>query len=166
MTSDDGSRLYINNQLMIDNWAVQGPTTRAVDYNYPGGPVEIRVEYFENTENASIEVHLGLIPDGARAPAPAPQPVAVVSSLGACAAPLGFTAIVNSDTLNFREGPSTAFPVMTTLPWCETVQLTGFKAPPPSTWVQVRLPDGRTAWANSNYMVLGVGLEQMSVSSD
>ena len=151
---------------MIDNWGVQGPTTRAVDYNYPGGPVEIRVEYFENTENASIEVHLGLIPDGARAPAPAQPVQSVTTAAGACAAPLGFTATVNSDTLNFREGPSTAFPVMATLPWCETVQLTGFKAPPPSTWVQVILPDGRKAWANSSYMTLGIPLSQMTVLSD
>lgn len=62
LTSDDGSRLYINNVLMIDNWAVQAPTTRAVDYFYPGGPIEIRVEYFENLENASINVGVGLIP--------------------------------------------------------------------------------------------------------
>ena len=64
LTSDDGSRLYVNNVLMIDNWAVQGPTKRVVDYNYPGGPVEIRVEYFENTESAMINVGVGLVPPG------------------------------------------------------------------------------------------------------
>lgn len=64
LTSDDGSRLYINNVLMIDNWAVQAPTTRAVDYNYPGGPIEIRVEYFENLESATMNVGVGLIPPG------------------------------------------------------------------------------------------------------
>ena len=64
LTSDDGSRLYVNNVLMIDNWAVQGPTTRVVDYNYPGGPIEIRVEYFENTESAMINVGVGLVPPG------------------------------------------------------------------------------------------------------
>jgi hypothetical protein len=58
LTSDDGSRLFINNVLMIDNWAIQGPTSRAITYSYPGGPVEIRVEYFENAGNASIQVHL------------------------------------------------------------------------------------------------------------
>ena len=60
--SDDGSRLYINNQLMIDNWNVQSPTTKWVDYNYPGGPVEIRVEYFENTQGAMIQTGVGLVP--------------------------------------------------------------------------------------------------------
>lgn len=58
LTSDDGSRLYINNLLMIDNWAIQAPTAKGINYNYPGGPVEIKVEYFENFENASILVNL------------------------------------------------------------------------------------------------------------
>jgi len=60
--SDDGSRLYINDVLIIDNWNVQAPTTKAADYFYPGGPVRIRVEYFENTERASIVTHLARIP--------------------------------------------------------------------------------------------------------
>ena len=77
LTSDDGARLYINNQLVIDNWSVQSATTKAADYHYPGGPVDIRVEYFENTENASIEVHLGLKPEGS---AEASQPVVIQSA--------------------------------------------------------------------------------------
>jgi hypothetical protein len=64
LTSDDGSRLYINNVLMIDNWATQAPTTKAVDYYYPGGPVELRVEYFENLANATMNVGVGLVPPG------------------------------------------------------------------------------------------------------
>ncbi len=64
LTSDDGSRLYINNVLMIDNWATQAPTTKAVDYYYPGGPVELRVEYFENVGNATMNVGVGLVPPG------------------------------------------------------------------------------------------------------
>ncbi len=64
LTSDDGSRLYINDILLIDNWNIQGPTSRAVDYFYPGGPVNVRVEYFENTGGAMIATHLAVIPTG------------------------------------------------------------------------------------------------------
>jgi uncharacterized protein YraI len=78
---------------------------------------------------------------------------------------LGLTAYVNAAHLNFRDGPSVAFPTIATLPECSTVQLTGFKAPD-NIWVQVTLPDGREAWANSNYMVMGVGTDQMSTLSD
>ena len=61
ITSDDGSRLYINNQLYIDNWGVQAPTTKSVDYFHPGGSVQMRVEYFENQERASILTGVALI---------------------------------------------------------------------------------------------------------
>lgn len=61
ITSDDGSRLWINNQLLIDNWGVQAPTTKAVDYFHPGGTAQIRVEYFENLERASIYTGVALI---------------------------------------------------------------------------------------------------------
>lgn len=64
LTSDDGSRLYVNGLLLIDNWNVQSATTQAVDYNYPGGPVELRVEYFENRGEASVNLGVGLIPPG------------------------------------------------------------------------------------------------------
>jgi uncharacterized protein YraI len=137
-----------------------------VDYNYPGGPVEIRVEYFENTQNASISVHLGLIPDGGAA-APVQQPAqAATSTSSSCTTPTGFNAAVNASLLNFREGPATSFAIIETLPLCATVQLTSYKAAPPSTWVQVRLPDGQTAWANSSYMVMGASIDQMSVLTD
>jgi hypothetical protein len=61
VTSDDGSRVYMNNQLLIDNWGVQAPTTKAADYFHPGGSVQIRVEYFENLERANITTGVALI---------------------------------------------------------------------------------------------------------
>ncbi len=61
VTSDDGARVYMNNQLLIDNWGVQAPTTVAADYYHPGGSVQIRVEYFENQERASIFTGVALI---------------------------------------------------------------------------------------------------------
>ncbi len=164
LTSDDGSRLYVNNQLLIDNWAVQAPTTRTATYYYSGGPVPVRVEYFENTENASIDLHLDLR-SGAAGVLPQPQPAQPVS---ACASPTGFSAVVNVSSLNFRDGPAIQFPVLATLPECTRVQLTGYRNPVEASapWAQVLLPDGRSAWANANYMVLGVPLSQLTVLSD
>jgi hypothetical protein len=165
MISDDGSRLYVNNQLLIDNWAVQAPTTRMATYYYTGGPLQVRVEYFENTENASIDVHLDRLsgPAPVVPPATGGQPVS-----GSCPTPTGFYANVNADSLNFREGPAVQFPVITTLPFCTSVQLTGYRNPveASSPWVQVILPDGRTAWANADYLVMGVPISQMTVLSD
>jgi len=162
LTSDDGSRLYVNNQLLIDNWAVQAPTTRTANYYYPGGAIQVRVEYFENTENASIDVHL--LELGGTAPVVPPTTPAPVS----CLAPTGFNAYVNTNSLNFREGPAVQFPIITTLPECSTVQLTGYRNPvdASSPWVQVSLSDGQKAWASANYLVMGVPLSQFSILSD
>jgi uncharacterized protein YraI len=85
-----------------------------------------------------------------------------------CLAPTGFNAYVNASSLNFREGPGVQFPIITTLPECSTVQLTGYRNPFDASdpWVQVILPDGQKAWANANYLVMGVPLSQFSVLSD
>jgi beta-glucosidase len=49
LTSDDGSRLYINNQLLIDNWRDQATTTETASIQLTAGqPYAIRVEYYQN----------------------------------------------------------------------------------------------------------------------
>lgn len=162
MTSDDGSRLYVNDQLVIDNWGVQAPTTRSAGYYYSGGSLNVRVEYFEQTESAMIEVHLGQLSTGGGGAITPP------SGTGACPTITGNRGYVNTGSLNFREGPSVEFAVIATLPRCSIVGLTGFRNPVEAStpWVQVTLDDGRTAWASANYMVLGQPLEQMTVLSD
>ena len=164
LTSDDGARLYINNQLIIDNWSVQAAATRSADYYYAGGQVQVRVEYFEQAGEASIDVHLDRSGTTAGVlPQPVPQqPVAN------CPAPLGMTAYVNVSSLNFRDGPALQFPVLVTLPLCQVVQLTGYRNPvdASSPWVQTIIPDGRTAWANADYLIMGVPLSQQTVLSD
>ena len=166
LTSDDGSRLYINNQLIVDNWGVQAPTTKTASYYHPGGNMDVRVEYFDQTEGASIEFHLGLEPAGGSGTSGQPAPVPnIPGTAGGCGHPVGFTAFVTVSNLNFREGPSTVFPVMTVLGQCEVVQLTGF-TDPAFEWVQVVLPDGRKAWANNKYLSMGVPINQMTVLSD
>jgi len=53
VTSDDGARLWINNQLVIDKWINQGPTEYSATVNLPQCTKNaIRLEYFENTGGA------------------------------------------------------------------------------------------------------------------
>ncbi len=48
-TSDDGSRVYINNQLVIDNWRDQWPNTQSASVQLTKGQsYAIRVEYYQN----------------------------------------------------------------------------------------------------------------------
>ena len=49
LTSDDGSRLYVGDTLVIDNWNIQGATTMSAQVPLTAGdPVPIRIEYFQN----------------------------------------------------------------------------------------------------------------------
>lgn len=50
---NDGYRLYLNNQLVIDNWKKLTKQTILTDYNFEKGKeYDIRIEYFEPTGNA------------------------------------------------------------------------------------------------------------------
>lgn len=52
MTVDDGGRLWVNHNLVIDAWREQAATTYTVDVYLPDGAVPITMEYFEQGGNA------------------------------------------------------------------------------------------------------------------
>ena len=52
VTADDGVRLYIDNNLVLDKWINQPATTYNLDVNLTEGLHQITLEYFENTGNA------------------------------------------------------------------------------------------------------------------
>jgi len=47
LTSDDGSRLYIDNQTIVDNDGLHAPTTKYGIVQLSGGIHNIRVQYFQ-----------------------------------------------------------------------------------------------------------------------
>jgi N-acetylmuramoyl-L-alanine amidase len=47
-TADDGIRVWLDNQLIIDAWRDQGPTTYEVNRTVSNGSHSIKVEYYEN----------------------------------------------------------------------------------------------------------------------
>jgi uncharacterized protein YgiM (DUF1202 family) len=53
-------------------------------------------------------------------------------------------ATVTTDALNVRSGPSTAFPVLTTIP--NGTQMTVLGRNPANTWLNVQLEDGTEGW--------------------
>jgi len=166
LRSDDGSRLFMNNVLVIDNWRSQALTTIAVDFWHAGGPIEARVEYFENSGQAAIQVGLLLVPGG--------QGVLPVPPLGGgsggggggttqnCPTVSGMNAVVISTTpLNVRLGPGTQFEPIAQLQPCTVVPLTGFRNMD-GTWVQIILSDGRTGWVSAQYVQTGVPISSLT----
>jgi PA14 domain len=47
-TADDGIRLWVDNQILIDNWVDQSATTKTATKTMTAGAHDIRVEYYEN----------------------------------------------------------------------------------------------------------------------
>ncbi len=57
LTSDDGTRLWINDTLVIDNWTNPVLTEVSGSITLPGGePAMVKLEYFENTGAARCEL--------------------------------------------------------------------------------------------------------------
>jgi beta-glucosidase len=63
LTSDDGSRLFINGQQVIDNWRDQAANTETAQVDLTAGtPVQIEVDYYQAGGDATV--NLGWIEPG------------------------------------------------------------------------------------------------------
>jgi beta-glucosidase len=57
LTSDDGSRLFVNGQKVIDNWADQPPTTKTGSVTLTAGqPVDVEVDYFQDGGGSQVSL--------------------------------------------------------------------------------------------------------------
>lgn len=57
VTADDGVRLWIDGQMVIDAWHFQAATTHSAEIVSDGGELPITLEYFENTGLASVALN-------------------------------------------------------------------------------------------------------------
>lgn len=55
-TSDDGSRIYVDNTLVVNHWSDHGATTLTGDIQLTAGTHRVRVEYYEAGGGASASV--------------------------------------------------------------------------------------------------------------
>ena len=55
-TSDDGSRIYVDNTLVVNHWSDHGATTLTGDIQLTAGTHRVRVEYYEAGGSASANV--------------------------------------------------------------------------------------------------------------
>ncbi len=52
--ADDGVRLHLNSELVIDAWQEHAVQTHMVDYRHPGGTLPVLLEYYENNGDALV----------------------------------------------------------------------------------------------------------------
>lgn len=62
VVSDDGFRVWIDNQLVMDHWMVQGSTPWDQDVSVAAGSRQLRIEYFEQSGLANLEFALQALP--------------------------------------------------------------------------------------------------------
>ncbi len=157
LTSDDGARLYVNNQLIIDNWSVQAAKTQSADYWFSGA-ANVRVEYFEATGAAMLR--LDIIPisggEGILPPTPVPTPAPPVGPDGtvSCAvAPTQLNGVViSARPLNVRAGAGLEHAIVGQLQPCARPTLTG-NTTADGLWLEVLTDSGTIGWVLSQYLL-------------
>ena len=142
-SSDDGVRVWVNNQLLIDAWFDQPVRTFTGEYDVSGA-VPVRIEYYENTNLAEMRFSYSL-----------------VSGQPGTGGPYPGTATVTSYRLNVRRGPGTNFAIITKLNTGNVVNLTGYRNGD-ATWVQVALPNGTTGWVSALYIRSSVPISSLT----
>lgn len=75
MSSDDGSRVLVNGQTILDQWYDHPLRTASAEMYLPGGDTQITVEYFERSHSATASFKYTLVkPDGQPQQSAATQP--------------------------------------------------------------------------------------------
>ena len=60
-TADDGIRVYLDSELILDQWIDQAPTTYTIDVPVTAGDHTVKVEYYENGGGAVAKVNYSKI---------------------------------------------------------------------------------------------------------
>jgi len=71
---DDGARLYVNNNLLINQWRQQSLTEFTAEITLSGGSIPVRLEYVEFTGNAQVRLTWELVGGGGSGGGSAPAP--------------------------------------------------------------------------------------------
>lgn len=146
--SDDGVRLWVNNQLIIDQWRDQVAGNFSATVALPSGNVPIRLEYFENTGRAAVALSTTPALGGSTTVTPPPGgPTATVTGTG-------------GTRLNVRATPGGL--LVGQLQPNQTVSLTGYRTAD-SAWVEIYRPGGGTGWVSARYVTTSVPVGSLVV---
>lgn len=140
---DDGMRVSVGGNRIIDSWHVQALQTNTADADLNAGTYTIVVEYFENTELATAKFWWESTSDGGTAP------------------PSGVAATTKAYWLNFRAGPGTQYHILNVLPRGTTVPVIGRNAA--SSWLQVDYM-GVTGWISRGWTTVHGDLTAIPVT--
>ncbi|MFB7407118.1 lectin [Streptomyces sp. NPDC056202] len=145
LTSDDGSRLWIDDQLVIDHGGLHGPEPKEATVDLTAGPHALRIEHFER--GGGEQLTLAWKPPGASAVTLVPN-----SALSTDADVVRVTAPGRKECEAGTDSPGDGLPLTGVHP---NYTLTDLRPPgfEPQVSAMDWLPDGRlavTTWGGSN----------------
>lgn len=140
--SDDGIRVSIGGNRIIDNWTAHAVQTNTAEVDLAAGTYAVVVEYFEQTGLAVAKFWWEKIGGGGSGPT------------GASATTLAFW-------LNMRSGPGTNYTILTALPRGTTVPVVGRTST--SRWIQV-VYRGTTGWLSTPYTTVHGDLNSVPIT--
>ncbi len=77
---DDGARVFLDSQLILDSWEDGGDRTVSVDVNLPSGQRALVVEYYESSGLARVGFWWQLVPTPTPTPTDTATPTATVAA--------------------------------------------------------------------------------------
>ncbi len=141
--SDDGIRVSVGGNRIIDNWNVHELQTNTADADLNAGTYTVVVEYFENTEVATAKFWWERT-DG-----------------GEGGGPTGVTATTTAYWLNMRAGPGTTYTILHVLPRGTLLPIVGRTSS--GGWIQVVF-QSTTGWVSTYYTTVSGDLNSVPVT--
>lgn len=135
--AQDGVRLWINGQLVVDRWGAGGLQQQSIEIDLLGGIQHLIATYYNGVGPASININAIQIGGSGG------------TGGGTGGGTAGLTATVDTSYLNMRSGPGVNFDVITVLSRGTQLVLTGQVS---DYWVQVREPGGLVGWVSSSFL--------------
>lgn len=146
-TSDDGVRLWINDELRIDQWHSQTSLSHSTDIDVSGTTV-VKLEYYDEIGLAEAR----LIWERLDTPSVV-QPASPATNSGSMPGleNVPTATVINANHLNVRSGPGMTHDPFTHLSRSEAVTMIARDRT--TSWIQVQLADGTTGWVGSGYLL-------------
>jgi uncharacterized protein YgiM (DUF1202 family) len=154
VSSDDGVRLIIDGQNVLDRFVGRAITTDTVQVQMTAGQHNITVEYFEGIDNAILQVQWGATGAvGTAGPSPTPGPTATPAPTSLPPIPGGaITAtVIRAPVLIIRSGPSAYSDRLGTVRRGQTYQVVGRDEH--ARWFLLQL-SGFQGWALGYYLYI------------
>jgi uncharacterized protein YraI len=153
-TSDDGIRVIIDGQVLLDRFVGRVETTDTFTYTMTAGVHSLRVEYFEGVDKAIVRlqwVYSGVAPTVGPSPTPGPTNTPAPTSLPSIPGGATSAVVIRASVLNIRAAPSMYAPRLGSVLRGQEYQVIGRDES--ARWFLLQL-SGFQGWALGYYLYI------------